>query len=281
MMQPGNSQPFHVRGRPNSGRPSRWMCTLATGNPPTLRGPAAHDPRVAVDYRDAGPLVRRHPLPMWKRSLDLACCLIALPFLGILTVVMGLILKVTSPGPLLFTQERVGFEGRRFKIYKFRTMFVGADTTAHQAHLESVLRSNSPMVKLDSTGDARLVTGGRMLRATGLDELPQIINVFLAEMSIVGPRPCLPYEYTTYQPWQKERFNAMPGLTGLWQVSGKNRTTFDEMIRLDIRYSRLKSPWTDVSIILKTVPALVVQVSDSRKKAALNSRQRQVPVRVL
>ncbi|MGA2018376.1 MAG: sugar transferase [Opitutaceae bacterium] len=201
-------------------------------------------------------------LPAWKRAIDLACCLIALPFLGVFSALMALGLRLTSPGPILFKQERVGYKGSRFMCYKFRTMAVGSDTKSHQAYYENLVGSNAPMVKLDSSGDKRLLPGGWLVRASGLDELPQIINILRGEMSIVGPRPCIQYEYDRYEPWHRERFNAVPGLTGLWQVSGKNRTTFDEMVRLDIRYSESISLWLDLKIITMTVPALVVQVSD-------------------
>ena len=120
------------------------------------------------------------------------------------------------------------------------------------------------MTKMDTTGDVRLIPFGAWLRATGLDELPQLINVIRGEMSVVGPRPCIPYEYEGYAPWQMERFNTLPGLTGLWQVSGKNRTTFAEMVRLDIQYVRRKSPGLDLLIILKTPIALLLQVWDLR-----------------
>ena len=121
------------------------------------------------------------------------------------------------------------------------------------------------MTKLDSRRDPRLIPFGAALRATGLDELPQLINVLRGEMSIVGPRPCIPYEYELYEPWQRQRFNAVPGLTGLWQVSGKNRTTFTEMIRLDIEYSQRQSVGLDLKIVLKTLPALWQQCLDNRE----------------
>jgi lipopolysaccharide/colanic/teichoic acid biosynthesis glycosyltransferase len=203
-------------------------------------------------------------LPMWKRSIDIACCLMALPFFAVLALVMTIVTKLIAPGPVLFRQERIGCNGRRFSIYKFRSMYVNADTNGHQNYFKDLIHTNAPMQKLDSKGDSRLIPGSWLLRATGLDELPQIINVFRGEMSIVGPRPCIPTEYEAYLPWQRQRCMAMPGLTGLWQVSGKNRTTFDEMVRLDIRYSQIKSFWLDVKIILLTVPALVVQVADTR-----------------
>jgi lipopolysaccharide/colanic/teichoic acid biosynthesis glycosyltransferase len=121
------------------------------------------------------------------------------------------------------------------------------------------------MVKMDLKGDKRLIPGGWLLRATGLDELPQIINILQGEMSLVGPRPCLQYEYDQYETWHKDRFNSLPGLTGLWQVSGKNRTTFEEMVRLDIQYSTTRSLPLDLKIIFMTVPALMTQLSDTRK----------------
>lgn len=204
------------------------------------------------------------PLPAWKRAIDLACCLAALPVLAVCTLVTALVMKLVSPGPVFFRQERVGHNGRRFRIYKFRTMRVGADTTNHQAHFKELVGTKAPMVKLDARGDSRLIPGCWLLRASGLDELPQIINILRGEMSIVGPRPCLPSEYDLYEPWQRARFDTMPGLTGLWQVSGKNRTTFDEMIRLDIRYAQTKNLALDIRIILMTVPALLVQIYDTR-----------------
>ena len=207
--------------------------------------------------------VAKH-LPGWKRAIDLFCCLLALPFLAGLTVIMTVLTKLVAPGPVFFRQERIGCGGRRFWIYKFRTMRVGADTNGHQDYFKDLIGTNAPMMKLDSRGDCRLIPGSRFLRAAGLDELPQIINVLRREMSIVGPRPCLAGEYAAYQPGQRQRCDAMPGLTGLWQVSGKNRTTFEEMVNFDIRYSKTKSGWLDVKIIILTVPALLGQIYDTR-----------------
>lgn len=205
------------------------------------------------------------PLPVWKRSLDILCCLVVLPFFVMCTLLASILTAITSPGPVFFRQERVGYMGRRFKLYKFRTMHISADVTTHEAHFTQLIRSNVPMQKLDGKGDARLIPGGWLLRASGFDELPQIINVLRGEMSLVGPRPCIPYEYAQYSTAQRERVNAVPGLTGLWQVSGKNRTTFDEMIRLDVQYTHRKSLALDLKIILRTVPALIVQIIDTRR----------------
>ena len=174
-------------------------------------------------------------------------------------------MRIASPGPIFFRQERVGLKGRRFKLYKFRTMHVRADVSSHQNHFADLVRANVPMHKLDRRGDPRLIPGAWLLRASGLDELPQILNVLRGEMSLVGPRPCIPYEYGQYSPPQRERFDAVPGLTGLWQVSGKNHTTFEEMVRLDIVYARTRSLGMDLKIMVGTLPALRKQISEARK----------------
>jgi lipopolysaccharide/colanic/teichoic acid biosynthesis glycosyltransferase len=216
-------------------------------------------------------------LPGWKRTLDILCCIAALPFMAVAACWAGLITVVASPGPILFRQERVGYRGRRFYLYKFRTMHVSANVASHQAHLKQLMKANAPLRKLDEQGDRRLIPGGWLLRATGLDELPQIINVLRGEMSIVGPRPCIPYEYENFSADQRRRLESVPGLTGLWQVSGKNRTTFEEMIRLDVAYGENRTLTRDVGIILRTVPALAVQVMDTRR-ARRAARPATIPV---
>jgi lipopolysaccharide/colanic/teichoic acid biosynthesis glycosyltransferase len=190
--------------------------------------------------------------------------LLALLILIPLALVIALLIRCVSTGPILFRQERVGYRGRRFGCFKFRTMFVNSETTAHQGHLLELMNSNTPMQKMDAKGDPRIIPFGRLRRASGLDELPQLINVLRGEMSLVGPRPCLPYEYDQYLPWQKERFETVPGLTGHWQVSGKNKTTFVKMIQLDIEYAKNKTLWWDLKIILMTVPVLIIQMMESR-----------------
>jgi lipopolysaccharide/colanic/teichoic acid biosynthesis glycosyltransferase len=220
-------------------------------------------------------------MPGWKRLIDISCCLLALPFLAVCTLLMTIMTKFVSPGPVFFRQERIGFLGRRFRIYKFRTMTVGADTSTHQAYFKDLIGSNAPMMKMDARGDARLVPGGWLLRASGLDELPQLINVLRGDMSIVGPRPCIPTEFDNYLPWQQQRVDAVPGLTGLWQVSGKNRTTFEEMIRFDIKYAQSISLRLDLKIIFMTVPSLVQQIYDTRigrRKAAVENNHTTAPM---
>jgi len=203
-------------------------------------------------------------LPMWKRLLDFSMIVLLLPALLLVGTAVALVIRFGSRGPVLFRQERVGYRGRRFTCFKFRTMKLNAEVGSHRNHTEHLIKSQAPMVKLDAKSDPRLIPFGSILRATGLDELPQLINVLRGEMSIVGPRPCIPYEYEMHEPWQRRRFDAVPGLTGLWQVSGKNRTTFNEMIRFDIEYSERASLWLDAKIILKTFPALWTQCMDYR-----------------
>ena len=209
---------------------------------------------------------KSHLVPVWKRMLDIGCIVLALPVVLPLMALIGLMIKLLSDGPAVFRQERIGHLGKSFVCLKFRTMAVSSDPGVHHRHLMQIIESSQPMTKMDSKGDDRLIPLGRLLRATGLDELPQLINVLRGEMSLVGPRPCLRFEYEWYQPWQRERFNLLPGLTGLWQVSGKNRTTFEEMVRLDIHYSRNLSLGYDLRILFKTLPVLVAQAWETRQK---------------
>jgi lipopolysaccharide/colanic/teichoic acid biosynthesis glycosyltransferase len=182
--------------------------------------------------------------------------------------------RLGSPGPVFYRQWRVGLGGRQFMIWKFRTMKVSAETQTHERYYEELIRTNCPMTKLDANGDPRLAPFGRILRASGLDELPQIFNVLAGEMSLVGPRPCLPNEFANYEPWQRERVNALPGLTGLWQVNGKDKTTFNEMIKMDLAYLSNISILLDVKIMLKTTVTIARQVFEWQQ-AAHRVRQNQ------
>jgi lipopolysaccharide/colanic/teichoic acid biosynthesis glycosyltransferase len=208
----------------------------------------------------SSPVASQDPLPAWKRVLDITCVLLALPVLLPVGILISLFIKLVSPGPAFFRQQRVGIRGKKFMCLKFRTMKVNADTSVHQAHLKSLMSSNQPTRKLDCAGDKRLIFGGVFLRSLGVDELPQLINILRGEMSLVGPRPCTPYEYDLYLPRHKIRCEAPPGLTGLWQISGKNKTTFEEQIDLDLYYVKHKSLWFDVKIIFLTVPAILALV---------------------
>lgn len=215
--------------------------------------------------------------PRWKRMLDVTCLLVTSPCWLAAMLLVALWIKIVSPGPTFYRQERIGIHGRRFIILKFRSMRVNVETRCHEDHLTHLIKANCPMKKLDSAGDPRLIPGGRVLRALGLDELPQILNILCGEMSLVGPRPCTPHEFQQYKPWQHERVNALPGLTGFWQVRGKNKTTFSEMIEMDLYYVRNSSLQLDLQIILRTVPSVLSQLVDSwtsqsPRRGSLNRR---------
>ena len=215
-----------------------------------------------LDVGDSREEVR---MPRWKRGLDITLILLLSPGLLLLGALVALLVKLGSSGPIFFRQKRVGFKGREFVCYKFRTMLVNAEAESHRRHTQELIRSKNPMVKLDARRDPRMIPLGSVLRVSGLDELPQLFNVLRGDMSLVGPRPCIRYECEAYEPWHWQRFDAVPGLTGLWQVSGKNRTTFDEMVRLDIDYSRRLNLWLDLKIISRTIPALWGQYCDMRE----------------
>lgn len=204
--------------------------------------------------------------PAWKRGLDLLLIFLAMPVLLPLFAVIGSWIKLTSRGPVFFSQPRVGLGGSTFTILKFRSMYQNAETRTHENYLEHLVASNKPMVKMDSMGDRRLIPGGGILRASGLDELPQLINVVRGEMSLTGPRPCTTKEFPLFSPEQKQRFDSLPGLTGYWQVKGKNTTTFTEMIEMDRYYVDHCSFLMDLSIILQTPRVLWLQLLDNLRK---------------
>ena len=218
--------------------------------------------------------IARGRVPSWKRILDCALVFAAAPGWLPLGALIAAWVKLVSPGPALFRQERIGHMGARFRSLKFRTMKVNADTTVHREHLNHLMTSDRPMKKLDATGDFRLIPGGRWLRALGLDELPQLINVLRGEMSLVGPRPSTAYEYGMYQPRHRRRCESLPGLTGLWQVNGKNRTTFERMMELDLTYVENQSLFLDLKILASTLPAIVLQAREVQagRKAAAKAR---------
>jgi lipopolysaccharide/colanic/teichoic acid biosynthesis glycosyltransferase len=194
------------------------------------------------------------PCPAWKRAMDLGGAVVAAIVLLPLFVAIALWIKCVSRGPVLFRQQRYGLDGKPFLLWKFRTIKTNEAPSQHELHVAGLMESDGPLKKIDD--ELAIIRGGALLRKLGLDELPQLINVLKGEMSLVGPRPdVLPME--RYQPWQKDRFHVLPGITGLWQVSGKNHTTFSQMIRLDITYIRQRSVWLDLVILLKTIPALL------------------------
>jgi lipopolysaccharide/colanic/teichoic acid biosynthesis glycosyltransferase len=207
-------------------------------------------------------------MPFWQRGLDIMGALLGLIFLSPVFLGAALLIKLVSPGPVFFKQMRIGQGARPFLLWKFRTMTVDADASVHRNHMARLICGTAengragakPMTKLND--DPRVIPLGRILRGTCIDELPQLINVLRGEMSLVGPRPPILYEVEDYLPWQRRRLDTVPGLTGLWQVSGKNKLTFEEMVRLDIRYGRAKSIWMNILIILRTPRAIAREIAD-------------------
>jgi lipopolysaccharide/colanic/teichoic acid biosynthesis glycosyltransferase len=196
-----------------------------------------------------------------KRIMDLIGSLAALMIFFPVIVIVAVFIKVSSKGPVLFAQNRIGQYGREFKFFKFRTMYVNNDSSIHREYTAKLiaghggLEHGKGLFKL--VNDPRITLVGRFLRKTSLDELPQFVNVLMGSMSLVGPRPPLSYEYQRYQTWHKRRvLELKPGLTGLWQVEGRSRTTFDDMVRLDLRYAATRSIWVDLKILLRTPAAM-------------------------
>ena len=188
-----------------------------------------------------------------KRVLDVIVASAALLLAALPMLCIALIIRLTSPGPILFRQARVGKGGRLFTSYKFRSMYMDAeDRLAEVRHLN---QADGPIFKIRQ--DPRMTPVGRFLRRTSLDELPQLFNAFRGEMSIVGPRPALMTEVLAYEPWQLERLTVRPGLTGLWQVSGRSDLPFEAMMRLDLEYIRRWSLWFDLWLLILTVPTVV------------------------
>ena len=196
-----------------------------------------------------------------KRGVDIAVSSVMLLLLIPIFGAIALLVKMTSSGPVFFCHKRVGRYGKLFNFYKFRSMKTNNDYTIHRNYVVELI-NGSPNAQQSNglyklAGDPRITPLGRILRRTSLDELPQFANVLLGEMSLVGPRPPLPYEFDCYRAWHKRRVMELkPGLTGLWQIRGRSRTTFDEMVRMDLRYARTQSLWLDIKILLQTPAAM-------------------------
>ena len=225
--------------------------------------------KTEIDQIGALPMIRlfREPLSssarLLKRSSDLAIAALALLLAAPIWLLIALLIKLDSRGPVFYLQERVGMDGRIFLCYKFRTMHLGADSKAHReyqkqfiaGHAEANLgNGEQPVYKFQS--DTRITRVGRWLRRASLDEVPQLFNVLRGDMSVVGPRPPIPYEVEDYELWHRKRLDMKPGLTGLWQVSGRNRIPFEEMVKLDLYYIENWSLLLDLKIIMRT--ALVI-----------------------
>jgi exopolysaccharide biosynthesis polyprenyl glycosylphosphotransferase len=216
--------------------------------------------RIDIDSLNGIPLIGSGPARLSpsatvvKRAIDLGVVIMALPLLVPVFALVVAAIRLDSPGPILFTHPRVGQDGQVFKMFKFRTMIEGAHTM--QAELAKLNEAEGPMFKIKA--DPRRTRIGGFLRKTSIDELPQLINVLRGEMSIVGPRPGTPEEVQQYEPWQLERVSVRPGITGLWQVSGRSNIPFAEMVLLDIFYIENWSLDLDIRIMLQTIPNVLL-----------------------
>ncbi|MCS7284048.1 MAG: undecaprenyl-phosphate glucose phosphotransferase [Anaerolineae bacterium] len=189
-----------------------------------------------------------------KRVMDVVLAALVLVLAAPLMALIAIAIRLDSPGPVIFRQTRVGLRGRLFEMYKFRSMHVGAEE--QQDMLADLNEADGPIFKIRN--DPRLTRVGRIIRRFSLDELPQLVNVLRGEMSLVGPRPPIPSEVEKYQEWHKKRLEAPPGMTGLWQVSGRSRLPFDEMVLLDIYYIENWSLWLDFKILMRTIPKVLL-----------------------
>lgn len=216
-----------------------------------------------------------------KRAIDIVVSATLLVLLAPILLLIAVLIRLDTPGPILFAQERCGarlrlFSGEQrppeictFTFYKFRTMYANASPDRHREFVQAYIRNDEAAMavlqngdtagrnKYKMVGDPRITPVGRVLRKLSLDELPQLWNVLRGDMSLVGPRPAIPYEVEEYQPWHRQRLEAKPGVTGLWQVTGRSATTFDEMVRLDLEYIDKQSLWLDLVIMVKTPLAVL------------------------
>ena len=209
---------------------------------------------------------RRRSLLVVKRTIDIVGSALALLLCSPLFLVIALAIKLSSKGPVLFKQQRVGQYGKCFTFRKFRSMYAGNDPCTHQRFVTELIAGRAAAQPSNEaaegvyklSNDKRITPVGKILRRTSLDELPQLFNVFAGEMSLVGPRPPIPYELAAYQTWHRRRvLEAKPGITGLWQITARSRVRFDEMVRMDLRYATSWSPWLDIKILLHTPLAVI------------------------
>jgi lipopolysaccharide/colanic/teichoic acid biosynthesis glycosyltransferase len=223
--------------------------TRGSGVPATL--PAVPEAPTPLPYRAA------------KRTLDVIAASTGLILASPLLALIAVAIRAESPGSVLFRQERVGLGGRPFMLYKFRTMHASADEEMHRQLVQELIRGNGADDQADAAtwvpieGDPRVTRVGGFLRRSHLDELPQLINVLRGEMSVVGPRPPIPYEVELYEPWHLRRLSVVPGLTGLWQVRGWGKLPFDEGVALDLEYIESRSFLGDIGLVLRTLWQIV------------------------
>lgn len=201
-----------------------------------------------------------------KRGLDIVAASLGLLIAAPFAAIIGVLIKVSSPGPVLFKQLRVGKDGKIFTFYKFRSMNIGNDDSQHRQYIKLFIEGKEEELKklqggkklYKMTGDDRITPVGKFLRRTSLDELPQLLNVIKGEMSMVGPRPHLAYEVELYKDWHRRRLEGMPGITGWWQIHGRSRVAFDKAVEMDIWYLERQSLILDIRIMFRTITKAIV-----------------------
>jgi lipopolysaccharide/colanic/teichoic acid biosynthesis glycosyltransferase len=257
MSQVATNNPVIARWETDTVPADEAMCETVSEANGTVITPASVDQK-RTKHITCGREQARRPLsacPPWKRIMDIIGVTVGLLVLSPLLFGIAAFIKCVSGGPVLYRQRRYGLNGRPFEVWKFRTIEVSHEPDNHHSHVSGLMASNQPLKKLDHKLD--VIPGGGMLRGLGIDELPQLFNVLRGEMSLVGPRPdVVPFDQ--YDGWHRRRFDVLPGITGLWQVSGKNERTFVEMMCLDMAYVRRRSLWLDIRILLLTLPAIAL-----------------------
>jgi len=226
--------------------------------------------RIRLDNRGPLPVVElidfsREGSFFFKRAFDLTLTFLALIISFPLLLLIALAIKIDSRGPIFYTQTRIGKKGKSFKFYKFRSMYANADDASHKAYVKKLIRTGNPYVEegknekkiFKITDDKRITNVGRFIRKYSLDELGQLVNVLKGNLSLVGPRAPLPYEYGEYNDWHKKRLEILPGMTSLWVISGRSKLSFEEMVKLDIYYIENWSLLLDIKILIETIPAVL------------------------
>ncbi len=209
---------------------------------------------------DLSPKVNKNINYIYKRVFDYVASITGLIILSPVFIIISILIKLTSPGKIFFTQMRIGKDGKPFKFYKFRSMKINSDSDKERESFMIDFIKNNYAANLNSTkiiNENNITSVGKFIRKTSLDELPQLINVLKGDMSLVGPRPCLKYEYDSYDDWHKRRHTVMPGCTGVWQVSGRSTVSFRDSVVLDLYYINNMTPWLDLQLIFKTFPVMI------------------------
>ncbi|MFC1669970.1 sugar transferase [Spirochaetota bacterium] len=190
-----------------------------------------------------------------KRIIDLIVSSVFIVFFMPLWLLISLVIKATSRGEVFYKPELIGLDGKKFAMYKFRTMYHDCDTSPHQILTQKIINDNGSTQKLEN--DIRITPLGKFLRKFSIDEFPQLINVIKGEMSLVGPRPCIEYEYKLMKNWHRQRVRVLPGMTGIWQINGRNGAKFNDLILMDLEYIKKRSLKFDLLILLKTIPVVI------------------------